>query len=189
MVPAVFGLLILMGATMLVIAITSSSLTCFPLSCRSTKTHQDSFDQIASLNLPTVQDLQAHPSTAVEVNFINGCKTFRFVGKLKQKNLFVLLCSFCQSQPICHLTKILLEWEATTRSSGPCFDVFLQDVFLEYNTKFTNSWKFILGLQISPVCYLYQTINVDNVLKDLKMTRGTRKVRSHKKLTLLRFDI
>ena len=37
MVPVVFGLLILMGATMLVVAITSASLTCFPLCCRPTK--------------------------------------------------------------------------------------------------------------------------------------------------------
>ena len=37
MVPVVFGLLILMGATMLVVAIISASLTCVPLCCRQTK--------------------------------------------------------------------------------------------------------------------------------------------------------
>ena len=63
---------------MLVVGITSASLTCFPLSCRSTKKHQDSFDQIASLNLPTAQGLQAHPSTAVEVNFEN-LKKIKFI--------------------------------------------------------------------------------------------------------------
>merc|ERR1712083_836797 len=74
------GLLIAMGATMLIVAIASASLTCYPLCCRSTKQGAVHYrpnqvpanmlvnaDQIAALNLPAVQDLQAHPSTSVKV--------------------------------------------------------------------------------------------------------------------------
>jgi len=77
-----YGLLIAMGATMLIVAIASASLTCYPLCCRSTSTKQSAVhyrpnqvpanmlvnaDQIAALNLPAVQDLQAHPSTSVKL--------------------------------------------------------------------------------------------------------------------------
>jgi len=78
--PVSYVLLIAMGATMLIIAIASASLTCYPLCCRSTKqgaVHYNpnqapanvvvNADQIAALNLPTVQDLQAHPSTSVQL--------------------------------------------------------------------------------------------------------------------------
>jgi len=74
------GLLIAMGATMLIVAIASASLTCYPLCCRSTKQGAVHYrpnqvpanmlvnaDQIAALNLPAVQDLQAHPSTSVKL--------------------------------------------------------------------------------------------------------------------------
>jgi len=74
------GLLIAMGATMLIVAIASASLTCYPLCCRSTKQGAVHYrpnqvpasmlvnaDQISALNLPTVQDLQAPPSTSVKV--------------------------------------------------------------------------------------------------------------------------
>lgn len=75
-----YGLLIAMGATMLIVAIASASLTCYPLCCRSTKQGAVHYrpnqvpasvlvnaDQIAALNLPTVQDLQAPPSTSVKL--------------------------------------------------------------------------------------------------------------------------
>jgi len=75
-----YGLLIAMGATMLIVAIASASLTCYPLCCRSTKQGAVHYrpnqvpasmlvnaDQISALNLPTVQDLQAPPSTSVKV--------------------------------------------------------------------------------------------------------------------------
>ena len=115
MAPVSYMLLVAMGATMLIIAIASASLTCYPLCCRSTKQgavhynpnqvpasvfvivkfshfhivthcHIVTFshnhnnpnqvpasivvnaDQMAGLNLPTVQDLQAYPSTSVQVN-------------------------------------------------------------------------------------------------------------------------
>jgi hypothetical protein len=74
-----YGLLIAMGATMLVVAIASASLTCYPLCCRSTKQGAVHYqpnqvpasvlvnaDQIAALNLPNVQDLQAQPSTSIK---------------------------------------------------------------------------------------------------------------------------
>jgi len=74
------GLLIAMGATMLIVAIASASLTCYPLCCRSTKQGAVHYrpnqvpasmlvnaDQISALNLPTVQDLQAPPSTSVKL--------------------------------------------------------------------------------------------------------------------------
>jgi len=80
MAPVSHVLLIAMGATMLIIAIASASLTCYPLCCRSTKqgaVHYNpnqvpasvvvNTDQLAALNLPTVQDLQAHHSTSVQV--------------------------------------------------------------------------------------------------------------------------
>ena len=92
--PVTYGLLIAMGAMMLIVAIASASLTCYPLCCRSNKqgavhyqpnqvptsifclchtlttiTNQVpasvlvNADQIAALNLPAVQDLQANPSS------------------------------------------------------------------------------------------------------------------------------
>jgi len=80
MAPVSYVLLIAMGATMLIIAIASASLTCFPLCCRSAKqgaVHYNpnqvpasvivNADQLAALNLPTVQDLQAHHSTSVQL--------------------------------------------------------------------------------------------------------------------------
>jgi len=79
MAPVSYALLITMGATMLIIATASASLTCYPLCCRSAKqgdaVHYNpkpthvlvNADQIARLNLPTVQELQAHPSTSVQV--------------------------------------------------------------------------------------------------------------------------
>jgi hypothetical protein len=73
--PVTYGLLIAMGATMLIVAIASASLTCYPLCCRSTKQGAVHYqpnqvpasvlinaDQIAALNLPAVQDLQAQTS-------------------------------------------------------------------------------------------------------------------------------
>jgi len=75
-----YGLLIAMGAMMLIIAIASASLTCYPLCCRSSKQGAVHYrpnqvpanmlvnaDQIAALNLPAVQELQAHPSTSVKL--------------------------------------------------------------------------------------------------------------------------
>jgi len=78
--PASYVLLIAMGATMLIIAIASASLTCHPLCCRSTKQGAVHYNpsqvaasvvvkanQLAALNLPTVQDLQEHPSTSIQL--------------------------------------------------------------------------------------------------------------------------
>jgi len=78
--PYSYALLIAMGATMLIVAIASASLTCYPLCCRSDKqgvVHYSpnkvpgsmlvNADQIAALNLPAVQDLQAQPSTSVKL--------------------------------------------------------------------------------------------------------------------------
>ena len=96
--PVSYGLLIAMGAMMLIVAIASASLTCYPLCCRSNKqgavhyqpnqvptsifclchtpttiTNQVpasvlvNADQIATLNLPAVQDLQAPPPTSAKV--------------------------------------------------------------------------------------------------------------------------
>jgi hypothetical protein len=78
--PVTYGLLIAMGATMLIVAIASASLTCYPLCCRSTKQGAVHYqpnqvpasvlvnaDQIAALNLPAVQDLQAPPSTSAKL--------------------------------------------------------------------------------------------------------------------------
>merc|ERR1712203_239815 len=75
-----YGLLIAMGATMLIVAIASASLTCYPLCCRSTKQGAVHYkpnqvptsvlvnaNQMAALNLPPLQDLQAHPSTSVQL--------------------------------------------------------------------------------------------------------------------------
>jgi len=78
--PVSYMLLVAMGATMLIIAIASASLTCYPLCCRSTKQGAVQYnpnqvpasvvvnaDQMAALNLPTVRDLQAYPSTSVQL--------------------------------------------------------------------------------------------------------------------------
>jgi len=78
--PVSYALLIAMGVTMLVIAIASASLTCYPLCCRSTKQGAVHYkpnqvptsvlvnaNQMAALNLPPLQDLQAHPSTSVQL--------------------------------------------------------------------------------------------------------------------------
>jgi len=70
MEPVTFGLLIAMGASMLIVAIASASLTCYPLCCRSTKqgtVHYNPNNQMAAANLSTVQDLKAHPSTSVQL--------------------------------------------------------------------------------------------------------------------------
>jgi len=70
MTPVFFGLLIAMGATMLIVAIASAFLTCYPLCCRSTKqgtVHYNPNNQMAAANLSTVQDLKAHPSTSVQL--------------------------------------------------------------------------------------------------------------------------
>ena len=75
MTPVFFGLLIAMGATMLIVAIASAFLTCYPLCCRSTKqgtVHYNPNNQMAAANLSTVQDLKAHPSTSVQVNLIKA---------------------------------------------------------------------------------------------------------------------
>merc|ERR1711934_660650 len=74
--PVSYGLLIAMGAMILIVAIASASLTCYPLCCRSNKQGAVHYqpnqvpasvlvnaDQIAALNLPPVQDLQANPSS------------------------------------------------------------------------------------------------------------------------------
>merc|ERR1711863_51525 len=82
--PVSYALLIAMGVTMLVIAIASASLTCYPLCCRSTKqgtVHYNpnqvqqqepasvlvNANQIAALNLPAVKDMQANSSTSVQL--------------------------------------------------------------------------------------------------------------------------
>jgi hypothetical protein len=78
--PVSYGLLIAMGATMLIVAIASASLTCYPLCCRSNKQGAVHYqpnqvpasvlvntDQIATLNLPAVQDLQAPPPTSAKL--------------------------------------------------------------------------------------------------------------------------
>merc|ERR1711974_24673 len=82
--PVSYALLIAMGVTMLVIAIASASLTCYPLCCRSTKqgtVHYNpnqvqqqeaasvlvNANQIAALNLPPVKDMQANSSTSVQL--------------------------------------------------------------------------------------------------------------------------
>jgi hypothetical protein len=78
--PVSYGLLIAMGATMLVVAIASASLTCYPLCCRSNKQGAVHYqpnqvpasvlvnaDQIAALNLPNVQSLQAQPLTSIKL--------------------------------------------------------------------------------------------------------------------------
>merc|ERR1711953_1400405 len=81
-----FGLLIGSGATMLIVAIASASLTCKPLCCGST--NQDTVhynpnlvNQVAALNLTTLQDPQAHPSTSVQVNFKNNgkCRNMKLI--------------------------------------------------------------------------------------------------------------
>merc|ERR1711934_1249473 len=78
--PVSYGLLIAMGAMMLIVAIASASLTCYPLCCRSNKQGAVHYqpnqvpasvlvnaDQIAALNLPAVQDLQAPPPTSAKL--------------------------------------------------------------------------------------------------------------------------
>jgi len=80
MAPVSYVLLIAMGATMLVVAIASASLTCYPLCCRTTKQGAVHYkpsqvpasvvvnaDQMAALNLPTVQDLQPSHSTSIQL--------------------------------------------------------------------------------------------------------------------------
>merc|ERR1711863_205481 len=67
-----FGLLIGTGATMLIIAIASASLTCKPLCCGSSNQgtvhyNPNLVNQVAALNLTTLQDPQAHPSTSVQL--------------------------------------------------------------------------------------------------------------------------
>merc|ERR1712113_196021 len=72
MAPLTFGLLIVTGATMLIIAIASASLTCKPLCCGSSSQgtvhyNPNLVNQVATLNITTLQDPQAHPSTSVQL--------------------------------------------------------------------------------------------------------------------------
>merc|ERR1712141_451802 len=72
MTALAFGLLIGTGATMLIIAIASASLTCKPLCCGSSNQgtvhyNPNLVNQVAALNLTTLQDPQAHPSTSVQL--------------------------------------------------------------------------------------------------------------------------
>merc|ERR1712228_866127 len=72
MTSLAFGLLIGTGATMLIIAIASASLTCKPLCCGSSNQgtvhyNPNLVNQVAALNLTTLQDPQAHPSTSVQL--------------------------------------------------------------------------------------------------------------------------
>merc|ERR1712203_1066391 len=72
MTPLTFGLLIVTGATMLIIAIASASLTCKPLCCGSSNQgtvhyNPNLVNQVAALNLTTLQDPQDHPSTSVQL--------------------------------------------------------------------------------------------------------------------------
>merc|ERR1712076_89854 len=67
-----FGLLIGSGATMLIVAIASASLTCKPLCCGSSNQgtvhyNPNLVNQVAALNLTTLQGPQAHPSTSVQL--------------------------------------------------------------------------------------------------------------------------
>merc|ERR1712141_667710 len=77
MTALAFGLLIVTGATMLIIAIASASLTCKPLCCGSSNQgtvhyNPNLVNQVATLNLTSLQDPQAHPSPSVQVNFKNN---------------------------------------------------------------------------------------------------------------------
>merc|ERR1712218_575800 len=72
MTPLTFGLLIVTGATMLIIAIASASLTCKPLCCGPSNQgtvhyNPNLVNQVATLNITTLQDPQAHPSTSVQL--------------------------------------------------------------------------------------------------------------------------
>merc|ERR1712228_519203 len=72
MTALAFGLLIGTGATMLIIAIASASLTCKPLCCGSSNQgtvhyNPNLVNQVAALNITTLQDPQAHPSTSVQL--------------------------------------------------------------------------------------------------------------------------
>merc|ERR1711974_319216 len=72
MTALAFGLLIVTGATMLIIAIASASLTCKPLCCGSSNQgtvhyNPNLVNQVAALNITTLQDPQAHPSTSVQL--------------------------------------------------------------------------------------------------------------------------
>merc|ERR1712062_597507 len=72
MTSLAFGLLIGTGATMLIIAIASASLTCKPLCCGSSNQgtvhyNPNLVNQVATLNITTLQDPQAHPSTSVQL--------------------------------------------------------------------------------------------------------------------------
>ena len=87
-----FGLLIGSGATMLIVAIASASLTCKPLCCGSSNQgtvhyNPNLVNQVAALNLTTLQDPQAHPSTSVQVHFNNNGKPI----KMKLTFIFQLL--------------------------------------------------------------------------------------------------
>merc|ERR1712076_85831 len=72
MTSLAFGLLIGTGATMLIIAIASASLTCKPLCCGSSNQgtvhyNPNLVNQVAALNITTLQGPQAHPSTSVQL--------------------------------------------------------------------------------------------------------------------------
>ena len=82
-----------MDATILVIAIASTSLTCYLLCCRSTNQGTLHYDP---KNLPTIQDLKAHSSTLVHVKLIKSKKS---VGRYK---LFFQLLSDSANTPTYH---------------------------------------------------------------------------------------
>ena len=124
-----YVLLVATGATMLVIAIASVSLTCYPLFCRSTKqaaldynhnqvpatVHYDTdqmpttmyYNQMTALNQPTVQGLKTHTSTSVQVE--------RKWNDINRKQI-VFSSSFCQTQASLQPIKMSLEWEANIKS-------------------------------------------------------------------------
>ena len=85
---ASYVLLITIGLTLLATAVTSASLTCLPLCCRpaqlNTKFNEDhqqpneanvtsvvvNMDQLAALNVPTIEDLQERSSPPSRVGKI-----------------------------------------------------------------------------------------------------------------------
>merc|ERR1719264_1069084 len=121
MTPVFFGLLIAMGASMLIVAIASASLTCYPLCCRSTKqgtVHYNPNNQMAAANLSTVQDLKAHPSTSVQL--LAEPPTYQDVVSFTNP-----LASGLSSDASGNLSDQNVARVGTTKSSNPCSDVFV----------------------------------------------------------------
>merc|ERR1719273_498776 len=121
-----YGLLIAMGATMLIVAIASASLTCYPLCCRSTKQGAVHYrpNQAPAIILclflclclchTLISITNRCPPTCLSMPTRSQHSTSQQYKTCKPT--LQHRSRFCQSRQSLQLTKMLPEWEANIRS-------------------------------------------------------------------------